>query len=260
MSAPKVESAYAYVFAAVPQTPLTEALQDDVAESQPYPELQSQVQAPAVADRDQFCVTVWRVAVEWALASAIVPPQTSATQVSAGASTYPATQATEFSVTDAVPIAHVAVPLLVQRVSPVPERTDFDTAAVPPWASVGTEYPLTVVVAHPVGVPDWAPSTKGSETEPEGSLTKPATEPEIPAGYVPETLTEPPVGGMAATWNHESVRIFPFDFREKSIAPTVSFFVSYAEKADSNGYPVENEVLNLSGLSLSLAKSGLPAE
>lgn len=252
-SVPNDESTYAYVFAAVPQVPLTEALQDDVAESQPYPELQSQVQAPAVADRLQFCVTVWSVAVEWALASAIVPPQTSATQESAGPSTYPGTQAIEFSVTEGVPMAHVAVPAFVPMVSPVPERTGFDTAAVPAWAIAGTEYPLTVVAAQPVGTPAWAPSIKGSETDPAGSLTRPATDPEIPVGNVPEMFTEPPVGGTATTWNHESVRFFPFDFLVKSTAPTVTFFVSYAENANSKGLPGEREILNLSGLSLSFA-------
>ncbi|MFZ3232874.1 MAG: hypothetical protein WA194_05065 [Patescibacteria group bacterium] len=52
-------------------------MQDDVAESQPKPELQSQVQSPAVAERAQLPDTDCEVAVEWAFASATVPPQTS---------------------------------------------------------------------------------------------------------------------------------------------------------------------------------------
>lgn len=98
----------------------------------------------------------------------------------------------------------VAVADLVQMVRPVPERTVFVTVELAPWASAETEYPFVVHDPHPVGVPVWNHSTKGSDGVPAGSRTRPATEPEIHTGYVPEILTVPHVGGIATTWNHES--------------------------------------------------------
>jgi len=104
----------------------------EVPESQPYPELQSQVQSPAVADRAQFPDTDCEVAVEWALESAIVPPQTSCTQESDAPSTHPDTHDTDVS--DAVTEAkeQEALPDFVPIVSPVQETTGLETEAEAP--------------------------------------------------------------------------------------------------------------------------------
>lgn len=136
--------------------------------------------------------------------SEIVHPHTSAMQVSAGPSTYPVTQDTEFSVKETVPMLQAAVAVLVPMVSPVPESTGLVTEELVACASAGTEYPFVVPDPHPVGVQDCSPSTRGSDGVPAGSRTSPATEPDIHTGYVPEILTDPPAGGIATTWNQES--------------------------------------------------------
>lgn len=264
-SLPNDESAKAYVLEAVPHAPSTEALQEEVEASQPKPELQSQVQSPAVAERAQLPETDCEEAVECAFVSAIVPPQTSAIQESEGPSAYPGRHETDTSEAEGVPIEHEAFPVFVPMERPVPERTPFVTEAEAPWESAGTAYPFKVPEAQPVGVPDFAPSTSGSEGVPAGSRTSPSTEPEIHTGNVPETATVPPAGGMATTWIQDSVRSFPPDFRTKSTAPTARSAASYAEEADPDGTPVgnrtlpenrtplENEVRNFSGSSFSLA-------
>jgi len=161
---------------AAPQVPFTEALHDEVAESQPKPELQSQVQSPAVAERAQFPDTDCEVAVEWALASATVPPQTSCTQESEAPSTHPETHETETSGTETDEKEQDAFPDLVPTARPVPERTGLETEAEAPCARAGTGYPFTVHEAQPAEVPAFPPSTRAS-VEP-GAFTRPTADPE----------------------------------------------------------------------------------
>ena len=113
-------------------------MQEEAAGSHPNPELQSQVQRPADAERAQFPDTDCEVAVEWALASATVPPQTSWTQESEAPSTHPETHETETSEAETEENEQEAFPDLVPTVRPVPERTGLETEAEAPWASAGT--------------------------------------------------------------------------------------------------------------------------
>lgn len=175
-SAQKEVSRKEYVLAAVPQVPGTEALQEEVPESQPNPELQSQVQSPAVAERAQFPDTDCEVAVECAFASAIVPPQTSCTQESAAPSTHPETHDTETSDTVTEAKEQDAFPDFVPIVRPVQERIGLETEEEAPCARTGTTYPLTVHEAQPAEVPAFPPSTRAS-VEP-GAFTRPTTDQE----------------------------------------------------------------------------------
>lgn len=127
-----------------------------------------------MAERFQFPDTDWEVAVEWAFASAIVPPQTSCTHESDAPSTQPVTQETEASVVVTVANEQEATPVFVPIFAPVQERTALFTLAVAPCPSAGTEYPFTVPEAQPAEVSAFQPSTRASEVP--GDLTRPVTD------------------------------------------------------------------------------------